>query len=440
MSTHGAYGYDIGMTRVMDGVRRGPEGQTSIQPTAIELPVEVVSAPARISAERPQPIKHSAVAARLPRGRLDGVRRQQPVNGPVRIPRPRPVMAAPVVAPAALPAVPTLATLGLPAVPQVPAPALPPLMSDIARPVAPMTAPEPPRSSWRADLLRRFAGANWQRPLVGFAMVAIALLASGSVVYNQSSPRDSTAHAERIVAKATPVPAATPSVELQKLLDTFAAEHQGKFSVYVKDLRTGQVASIRADQKMTSASLYKLFVAQRTLAQIDLGQWQLGSAAGNGTGRTIDTCLSIMITYSDNGCGRALGEKLGWGTQDQALAVEGYTDTTLASPQQTSARDVASLLERLYSNQLLSARSTEQLTTLLKSQHINNRLPQGLPSGIVVAHKTGDLDGYVHDAGIVYGPKTDYVVVVMSGPWGMPGTAPAQFAALSQQLWHYFEQ
>jgi beta-lactamase class A len=67
-------------------------------------------------------------------------------------------------------------------------------------------------------------------------------------------------------------------------------------------------------------------------------------------------------------------------------------------------------------------------------------LPVGLPAGTVIAHKTGDLDSFTHDAGIVYGPKTNYLVVVMSGPWDNPGNAPSQFADLSGKIWSYLEQ
>jgi beta-lactamase class A len=112
----------------------------------------------------------------------------------------------------------------------------------------------------------------------------------------------------------------------------------------------------------------------------------------------------------------------------------------LATPQQTSAGDVAMLFSRLYNGTLVSPNSTQRFTDLLKSQSINNRLPVGLPAGTVIAHKTGDLDGVVHDAGIVYGPKTDFVVVATSGPWSTPGDAPAMFADLSTKLWNYFEQ
>ncbi len=98
------------------------------------------------------------------------------------------------------------------------------------------------------------------------------------------------------------------------------------------------------------------------------------------------------------------------------------------------------MFDRLYSGTLVSPSSSQRFMDLLKDQRVNNRLPQGLPAGTVIAHKTGDLDGVVHDAGIVYGPKTDYIVVVTSGPWNTPGNAPSMFADLSQKLWNYFEQ
>jgi beta-lactamase class A len=143
-----------------------------------------------------------------------------------------------------------------------------------------------------------------------------------------------------------------------------------------------------------------------------------------------------MITISDNGCGVALGDILGWGGQNASLRSNGYTGTNLATPQQTSARDVATLFERVYRGTLNSPNANAAFLGLLKNQQVNNRLPLGLPGGTVFAHKTGDLDGYLHDAGIVYGPKTDYLVVVM----GSPGVTYNQFVPLSQQLWNYFQQ
>ena len=51
---------------------------------------------------------------------------------------------------------------------------------------------------------------------------------------------------------------------------------------------------------------------------------------------------------------------------------------------------------------------------VLKRQQINDRLPSGLPSDATVAHKTGNLPGIAHDAGIVYTPTGPRIVVVLT--------------------------
>ncbi len=315
-------------------------------------------------------------------------------------------------------------------------------MQASATPPMPAMAPAAALPEARSPL------AGWRRPAIAFGLVAMALVASGGVAVRLASngstaraaaeaPKPAATVAPAVAPTATPVPQKTG---LQQLLTDFAAGNPGKFGIVVKDLATGETAGINPDQQMESASLYKLFVAQRIYQQIDLGQLTYGKAAGGGTGRNIQDCLRVMINISDNDCGRALGTILGWGAQNQALAIEGYKATNLATPQKTSAGDVATLLSRLYTGTLVSANSTNGFMGLLKDQRVNNRLPVGLPTGTVIAHKTGDLDGFVHDAGIVYGPKTNYLVVVTSGPWNTPGSAPAQFAKLSGQLWNYFEQ
>ncbi len=147
-----------------------------------------------------------------------------------------------------------------------------------------------------------------------------------------------------------------------------------------------------------------------------------------------------MINISDNQCGRALGTILGWGKQNAGLASAGYTATSLADPQRTSAADAARLLERLYSGTLASPSMSKRFMAELKDQRVRDRLPTGLPVDGIMAHKTGDLDGYVHDAGIVFGPKTDYLVVVMSGPHRAPETAKPAFGQLNARLWAHFQQ
>ncbi len=217
---------------------------------------------------------------------------------------------------------------------------------------------------------------------------------------------------------------------LQDRLAQFAAGHSGIFGLDVKNLVTGETAAFNQEYSFTSASLYKLFVAKAIYQRVAGGQLTYGSASGV-PGRNVDVCLSLMITISDNGCAEALAAKVGW---MPGLDAEGYAGTDLTKiPKRTVAADVALLLERLYKNELLGPDETARFITLLKGQKVNNRLPVGLPNGTVIAHKTGDLGNYLHDAGIIWGPTGPYLVVAMS-----QGAHFSDFGELSSMLYSYF--
>ena len=341
-----------------------------------------------------------------------------------------------------------LANMQAPAMPTpvvAAAPPAPVLNPDVLVLPDPVTSAAAEASPWALPSLR-MPSIAWKRPAAAFALVAVTTAVSLFAVHAVTTPRSTTANAAQDTA-AAPTPAkAAPAVAevkpgLQSIIDTFVNTNTpANWGIVVKDLKTGQTASYQPDRQMASASLYKLFVAERIYQRIDVGQLTSGSPAGGGTGETVDQCLTVMINVSDNDCGRALGDILGWGAQNQALSQEGYTGTDLSTPQQTSANDVARLFSRLYDRTLVSPSSEDNFMGLLKEQKVNNRLPQGLPAGTVIAHKTGDLDDVVHDAGIVYGPKTDYLVVVTSGNWTAVGNVPPMFADLSSQLWNYFEK
>ena len=52
---------------------------------------------------------------------------------------------------------------------------------------------------------------------------------------------------------------------------------------------------------------------------------------------------------------------------------------------------------------------------ILLAQEVNDKIPAGLPPGILVAHKTGEITAVSHDAAVVYPPgRKPYVLVVMT--------------------------
>jgi beta-lactamase class A len=64
--------------------------------------------------------------------------------------------------------------------------------------------------------------------------------------------------------------------------------------------------------------------------------------------------------------------------------------------------------------------ATHELYDLLRAQEVNDRLPTRLPNGTPIAHKTGDIRHWAHDAGVITTPNGDVVLAVLSGPWALP--------------------
>lgn len=256
-----------------------------------------------------------------------------------------------------------------------------------------------------------------------------------------------TPYIQTRISSASPPPAAAPAAiqapapvinsmaGVQDALNLFIAG-KAPYGIAVINLKDGQLASTAADKQFVSASIYKLFVAQTVYKMVDSGQLSMGSRV-KGTGLTVDACLNRMITVSDNPCGVALGTLIGWEKQNANFQSAGYAGTELYKNKdlKTTAGDTALLLKRLYDGTLLSPNSSQHFLGLLKAQKINNRLPQGLPAGMVIAHKTGDLFGLLHDAGIVYSPKGDYIIAALSGPWPNQAVGVSSFSDLSHQVY-----
>lgn len=195
------------------------------------------------------------------------------------------------------------------------------------------------------------------------------------------------------------------------------------FSVVVVDLATGAQASHLADRSVLSASLYKLFVARELIRRVAAGELGRDAPAGDTMNRTIGECIEAMIVVSDNPCGAAGLHLVGGGALDGRLHRDGFVSTSLASPQSTSAADVALFLERARDGTLLGPggeAGAAELYSLLQRQEVSDRLPTGLPPGTPLAHKTGDRLHWAHDAGIMTTPRGDVVVAVLSGPWNSP--------------------
>jgi len=93
------------------------------------------------------------------------------------------------------------------------------------------------------------------------------------------------------------------------------------------------------------------------------------------------------------------------GVEDQKAFDKGFNNTT-------DAAALATLFEKLARSEVVSRADSAEMIAILKRQKHNEGIPSGLPAGIDVEHKTGEITRIHHDAGIVYA-KRPYVLVVL---------------------------
>jgi len=140
---------------------------------------------------------------------------------------------------------------------------------------------------------------------------------------------------------------------------------------------------------------------------------------------TFGQLLELMISSSDNTATNKVIEILNFKYINSIFKRLGLTDTTLARKMMdfsqrkngienyTSAADISYLLEKIYRGRLVNQRLSKLALIFLKKQKVNDRLPRYLPAEAVIAHKTGLERGVVHDAGIVFSPKGNYLICVL---------------------------
>jgi len=70
------------------------------------------------------------------------------------------------------------------------------------------------------------------------------------------------------------------------------------------------------------------------------------------------------------------------------------------------------LLEAIARGKAVDAARSRTMIAILARQKFNEGIPAGLPAGIAVAHKTGEITKIHHDAAIVFA-KRPYVLVIL---------------------------
>ncbi len=226
------------------------------------------------------------------------------------------------------------------------------------------------------------------------------------------------------------VPAFVQDPILAAQVNQRIAGRSGRYGIAIKDLRTGRGVLVDSDGRYEAASLFKLSVMYEVFKQreagtlsfsepltftqrhvdFDLGTMDRPAGSSIGLGEAVER----MVTISDNSSAILLTDRVGAGNITRDVERLGMMRTRLSSEDlSTSPGDMLTFFEAIARGESVSREASADMLYLLARQRVNDRIPRLLPTGSVVAHKTGNLPGVVNDAGIVYAGDQAFVIAVL---------------------------
>jgi beta-lactamase class A len=263
---------------------------------------------------------------------------------------------------------------------------------------------------------------------------------------------------ERVAARIAEVPGATVGVYFAEVRggmmiainpdSVFHAASTMKVPVMIEYFRGVDAGRIKRDQDLLLGTTFKSIVdgSPYTLdAGVDsdssvfarVGQrvpvrWLVERMIVRSSNLATNTLIEVLDAQKVDATAKSLGTttmKVLRGVEDSKAFQQGLNN-------QTSARDLARLLEAIESGKAASKRSSHEMIEILAAQEFNEEIPAGLPTGTRVAHKTGWITGVTHDAALVYpSGRKPYVLVVLTK--GIPERPVAQklIADISRLVW-----
>lgn len=223
------------------------------------------------------------------------------------------------------------------------------------------------------------------------------------------------------------------NVAVGNIINSYTQKNDGDLSIYYKNLTTDESVIVAGDKTYYMASLYKVILTLYILDRVHKGEISL-SETTPGSSITVEKALEKIITESNNEYAIALAEEYGWeniGSYMQKLLGMSFN---FGKNLETDVKHIGKLFEEISLSIKIPRADTTYLLNLLKDQQRISKLPKYLPQGIYSHNKTGELDGFSHDAGIFFTPKANYILIFMSNTT-VPGTTNEQMAHMSKEIY-----
>jgi len=270
---------------------------------------------------------------------------------------------------------------------------------------------------------------------VGLLLCVAVVLLGGGYYYQRTQPTAVQKPSQRTVkksrAKVTHQKATQKSSVIAPVRKTASepltfdsqqlTANAGQVGYGIYYLKNQRASYSNQNQPLIAASVIKIFIMGYLYQQMAQKQLAADQVVGDST---VTTLITAMIQYSDNNATNQLIDYVGMPKINQYLQEQGYQQTKLerrmldnAARAQglenvTSVTDTLNFLKQLYQDQ--TRYPANQMLAILKGQQVRTKIPSQLPSGTVVANKTGELADVENDIGIVYRTDNPYIIVVLT--------------------------
>jgi beta-lactamase class A len=233
-----------------------------------------------------------------------------------------------------------------------------------------------------------------------------------------------------------------PEDEIRKLIEDF----EGVAGVYVKDLVTGAAFDMNADTVFPTASMIKVPIMVKVFDRIEKGELgyrdvleygpepdyqysgDIISDLKPGTEVTLAELIHLMMSASNNtaslwnqylaGSGTAINEKMAELGLDHTRVNSRTDGRGDAFSQygwgQTSPREMATLVEKIYMGEVVSNHASEQMTRIMSRNYWDMVALSEIPPSIHVLSKNGSVSRSKSEVLLVHAPSGDYLFCVIT--------------------------
>lgn len=223
--------------------------------------------------------------------------------------------------------------------------------------------------------------------------------------------------------------------DLKKEVGKIIEGKTGSYSIYYKNLETGASFGINENQihKGASinkvpivASLYKLADAEKikldervTIQESDVQDYGTGTIRYQEMPQnySLRNLAKLALNQSDNTAAHVIDLKIGEENVQTLVDDWGMKQTNMVE-NQTSVADLSIIFQKIFNNEITTEANTKEFLSYMTDTDFEDRITKDLPSGTTSYHKTGDDEGYTHDAGIIVTPNATYFLGIMTSDIG----------------------